>query len=188
MNLEREPKAFLNARQQRFCKEYVKDLNATRAYKKVYKCAYSTAGVEGSKSLKNPKIKAYVTQLLKEREKRTDITTDKVLKELAKIGFANITDIAEVVTDSKGNKQRIIISDTEDLAEQDLAAVAEIKETKEGVAVKMHDKLKALDSIARHLGMYNDKLNVVADVKENNAFSNMSKEEIVELIQSLSKS
>lgn len=188
MNLEREPKAFLNARQQRFCKEYVKDFNATRAYKKVYKCAYSTAGVEGCKSLKNPKIKAYITQLLEEREKRTNITTDKVLKELAKIGFANITDVAEVVTDSTGKKQNIIIHNTEDLAEQDLAAIAEIKEGKEGVSVKMHDKLKALDSIARHLGMYNDKLNVEADVKENNALSGLSKEEIVDLIKSLSKS
>ncbi|MGL4107253.1 terminase small subunit [Clostridium sp. LP20] len=195
MDIERDPKDLLNPRQQRFCREYVKDLNATRSYKKVYGCAYSTANVEGSKSLANPSIKAYVNQLLEEREKRTNITADRVLEELAKIGFANVGDVVRIESDDpveEGNprrNQRVTIHDTEDLSENELAAISEIKNTRDGITIKMHDKTKALENLARHLGMFNDKLTVTGDINTNNinAFKDMSPEEIKEYIKSLSK-
>ena len=192
-NKERDPKDFLNPRQQRFCREYVKDLNATRSYKKVYGCAYSTANVEGSKSLANPRIKAYVDILLKKREKRTNITADRVLDELAKIGFANVGDVIRIESDEPieddrpRRNQRVIIHDTDELSDNELAAISEIKNTKDGITVKMHDKTKALENIARHLGMFNDKLQVTGDINTNDAFKDMSADEIKEYIKSLSK-
>ena len=192
LDIERDPKDFLNPRQQRFCREYVKDLNATRSYKKVYGCTYDAAKTEGSKQLAKPNIKKYVDQLLEEREKRTNITADRVLEELAKIGFANVGDVVRIesddpVEDGKPRRnQRVVIHDTEDLSEDELAAVSEIKNTRDGITVKMHDKTKALESIARHLGMFNDKLNITGDINVVNPYEGWSKEEIKEYINKLS--
>ena len=78
--------------QKRFCDEYLIDLNATRAYKVAYKrCKKDeTANVNGSKLLRNTKVKEYIAQKQTEIQKRTEITQDRVLKELAKIAFGDI--------------------------------------------------------------------------------------------------
>ena len=78
--------------QKRFCDEYLIDLNATRAYKVAYsRCKKDeTANVNGSKLLRNTKVQEYISERMKEREKRTEITQDMVIKELAKIAFLDI--------------------------------------------------------------------------------------------------
>ena len=78
--------------QKRFCDEYLIDLNATRAYKVAYlRCKKDeTANVNGSKLLRNAKVQEYISERMKEREKRTEITQDMVIKELAKIAFLDI--------------------------------------------------------------------------------------------------
>ena len=82
----------LTEKQKLFCDEYLVDLNATRAYKAAYKTCKKdeTANVNGSKLLRNTKVKVYLEKRIKDREKRTEITQDRVLNELAKIGFADI--------------------------------------------------------------------------------------------------
>ena len=78
--------------QKRFCDEYLIDLNATRAYKVAYpNCKKDeTASVNGSKLLRNTKVKGYIVIHQKQREERTQVTQDKVIQELAKIAFADI--------------------------------------------------------------------------------------------------
>lgn len=199
MSCEVGPEYFLNERQKRFINEYIKDLNGTRAYRKVYQCKNDeTAAVNASKLLSNPKAKEYLEMKLKDREKRLEITQDKVLKELAKIGFANITNFTDVVdipyTVDKKDKEGNVIGEetkyykglrlynTEDITEDELAALQEIKEGKQGITVKMHDKVRALEQIGRHLGMFNDKLDISGNV-DLTAISNMTTEEIKKLIQ-----
>lgn len=53
--------------------------------------------------------------------------------------------------------------DTRDLSPAALALFAGVKQTKEGLEIKMHDQKAALDQIARHLGMFNDKLTLKGD-------------------------
>lgn len=74
--------ARLTAKQKRFIEEYLIDLNATRAYKAAGYSVRSdnAAGVEGHKLLRNPKINFYLKEKMEKREKRTEITQDKVLK------------------------------------------------------------------------------------------------------------
>ena len=78
--------------QKRFCDEYLIDLNATRAYKVAYpKCKEDeTANAASSRMLRNVKVQEYISEKQKEIEKRTEVTQDMVIKELAKIAFLDI--------------------------------------------------------------------------------------------------
>ena len=78
--------------QKRFCDEYLIDLNATRAYKVAYaKCKEDeSANAASSRMLRNVKVQEYISEKQKEIEKRTEVTQDRVIKELAKIAFLDI--------------------------------------------------------------------------------------------------
>lgn len=165
----------LTAKQALFAKEYIVDFNATQA---AIRAGYSerTADAIGHENLKKPNIASAIKIEQDKRSERTEITADMVLREYAKIGFSNITDYLSVedklVTidrDSEGRpitdmQQVVNIFDTDMVKEEKMRAVAEIKQTKDGIALKLHDKKGALDSIARHLGMFNDKLDLNANV------------------------
>lgn len=189
----------LTKNQKRFVNEYLIDLNATRAYKVAYKSVKKdeTAAVNGSRLLRNAKVKKYLEQRMKEREKRTEITQDMVLKELAKIGFANGSDFAKVVEkigtrpiyNGKGEKigeeeftyKTVEIINTDDLPKDKKAAIAGIKETKHGIVVESCDKVKALELIGRHLGMFTDKIEHSGSMNINNPYEGLSTEELKRL-------
>ena len=78
--------------QKRFCDEYLIDINATRAYKVAYpRCKKEeTANAASSRMLRNVKVQEYISKKQQEIEKRTEITQDMVIKELAKIAFLDI--------------------------------------------------------------------------------------------------
>jgi len=92
----------LTKKQKRFVDEYLIDLNATQAAIRAgysEKTAYST----GQRLTKNAEIQSYIQERQESRQKRTEITQDKVLQELAKIAFADI--------DSQGEASRLKVSD-----------------------------------------------------------------------------
>ena len=167
--------------QKRFCDEYLVDLNATRAYKVAYsRCKKDeTASVNGSKLLRNTKVQEYISKKQKEIEKRTEVTQDMVIQELAKIAFLDIRklytengqlkNIADIDSDTAG-----AISSLETLEEYDGYGDnrEKIGDTKK---VKVLDKTKALELLGRHLGMFNDKLDVNIKEKEEkkNAISDI---------------
>lgn len=140
-----------------FCDEYLIDLNATRAYKVAYPKVKKdeTANVNGSRLLRNAKVQSYIEEKMKKREKRTQVTQDKVVKELAAIAFSNATDFAEI------KKGCVYIKDTSELDESAKKSIIGIKEGKEGIEVKMANKVDALTTLGRHLGMFKDKLEVL---------------------------
>ena len=92
-----------------------------------------------------------------ERSRRTGVNQDRVVLELAKIAFVKMTDIV----DSEGNIK-------EDAAEDDLACIESVKykhsDTDTGYSeereVKIASKLKALELLGKHLGMWNDKVDL----------------------------
>lgn len=165
----------LTKNQKIFCDEYLIDLNATRAYKVAYKNVTKdeTAAASSSRLLRNVKVKTYVDKKMKEREKRTEVTQDKVLKELAKIGFANITDYINIIEtegyNESGELQKyndIKLEITKELDEAKQSAISEIKRGKNGVELKLNDKVKALELIGKHLGMFTDKIDLEVDKSE----------------------
>nr|DAM07024.1 MAG TPA: Terminase small subunit [Caudoviricetes sp.] len=159
--------AKLTPNQKIFIDEYLIDLNATRAYKVAYKnCKKDeTARTNSSRLLTNANIKNHIQERMKEREKRTEITQDKVLKELAKIGFSDITDFVEI--EKKGVFVAVKIKATEDIPKDKIGAIAGIKEGANGIEIKTNDKVKALELIGRHLGMFSDKLELSGEVNTN---------------------
>ena len=144
-------------KQRAFVDEYLIDLNATRAYKAVYKSCKKdeAARVNSSRLLTNANVAAYLAQRQQELQQRTEITQDKVVQELAAIAFADIADYVQVK--DHGGLPMVEITPTGDIPVSKRAAIASIKQGNNGIEVKLHNKLDALDKLGRHLGMFKDK-------------------------------
>lgn len=138
----------MTPRQQRFLDEYLVDLNGYRAAVRAGYAEPSARNV-ASQLLKKPEIAAAVERAQRERRERLSITADRVLSELARIAFA---DIGRLVT---RNEKGLVLKDTDALSPDDLAAVSMIEVSADGKGrVRLHSKLRALDAIARHLGLF----------------------------------
>ena len=149
-------KANLTEKQQRFVDDYLIDLNATQA---AIRAGYSvkTANEQGSQNLAKLSIQQAIAEQMAERSKRTGVNQDRVVLELARIAFVKMTDLV----DSHGRIK-------DDAVEDDLACIESVKykssESDTGSSiereVKISPKLKALELLGKHLGMWNDKLDV----------------------------
>lgn len=152
----------LTAMQEAFCREYLIDRNATHAARRA---GYSerTANRIGHDLLKDPRVVARVEKAGEIAEKKFEITAERVIEELAKVGFASMRDFIRV--DSEGQPQ-IDLGETPDWA---LDALAEVKtETvlegadKDGeggqhvrkTQIKLHDKLRALKDLGEITGAF----------------------------------
>ena len=136
-------------KQERFCEEYMIDLNATQA---AIRAGYSpkTANEQGSQLLAKLSIQNRIAQLQAEQSRRTGVSTYRVVRELAKIAFVNAADLIDPKTASLKS----------DASHDDLAAVQSVKVKTFGEdgleqEVKLADKLRALDLLGKHLGMFN---------------------------------
>ena len=148
-----KPEKF-NDNQQRFCHEYLIDYNATKA---AIRAGYSEKSAEqqGHHLLKKPQVKAYIEELKTKQLAKIDITAEKVLQELAVIGFSNINDFVDF------GENGITIKDHSELPRNLLSAVSEVSESKgitghSSVKFKLHDKLNALEKLAKHLKLYDE--------------------------------
>jgi len=167
----------LTEKQKIFANEYLLDLNATRAYKAAYPNIKNdeTAAAAAARMLRNVKVAAYIKERMKEREERTEITQDKILRELALIGFSKATDFAKIVEkqafdnkgqpmeDGEGNPvtyRAVELTLTEDLTEEQQRTIASVKKGRDGLEAKPYDKVRALELLGRHTGMWNDKIDV----------------------------
>ena len=148
----------MTKKQKIFADEYLIDLNATRAYRVAYPSVKKdeTAAAAAARMLRNVKVQEYISERMQERQQRTEVTQDMVVKELAAIAFARATDYAEVKSGT------VRIKDTNALSDQQIGAIAGIKEGANGIEIKLNDKEKALELLGRHLGMWNDKLDINA--------------------------
>ena len=141
-------------KQRTFCDEYLIDMNGKQA---AIRAGYSakSAEVQASQLLSKPNVQAWLRKRLKDREKRTEITQDRVLLELARVAFGNTADLAQWQDDGS-----VIVTPSEDLTEDQSAMVAEVSTSATGVKIKAHDKLRALELIGRHLAMFTDNKDV----------------------------
>lgn len=153
----------LTPKQKRFVAEYLIDLNATAAAKRAgysEKTAYSI----GIENLKKPEIQSAIQEAQTERQKRTEITQDMVLRETAKLAFFDIRkmfgkngkplDISELDADTAA---ALVGLDVQDVFDNDGDYVGFVKK------YKMADKLKALELLGKHVGAFELK----AETREN---------------------
>lgn len=144
-------------KQKRFVDEYLIDLNATQA---AIRAGYKPNNAQqmGSENLSKPVISSAIAKAMAERSKRTGINQDRVIRELARIGFAKITDIVDPET----------AKIHENASEDDLACIQSIKikpnEFGTEREVKLYDKKSALVDLGKHLGMFKDRMELSADM------------------------
>lgn len=157
----------LSYRHSQFVQEYLVDFNGTKAYLRVYPdCTEEAANASGPRLLGKAHIQKAIADGAQEKIKRTQITQDRVLNELALIGFQDIRKIY----DEEGNLLPIHELSDEAAAfiagveVQELAGGAEIG-GKSGIKhiamqtkkVKLHDKRAALTDMGKHLGLFPNK-------------------------------
>lgn len=139
----------LNEKQIRFCQEYVIDLNATQA---AIRAGYSskTAYSQGQRLLKHVEAKQVIDKLRAKKNEKLEITAERVLAELAKIGFA---DTGEFIN---GNNQvkEIKFLDKEKTAAIESVSTVISPDGRIQTKIKLHDKVAALEKLGRHLGIF----------------------------------
>jgi phage terminase small subunit len=157
----------LTAKQQRFVDEYLIDLNATQA---AIRAGYSAANADkiGPELLGKTRVAEAVQERMKARQQRTEITQDRVLQEYARLAFldprkffhpnGSPKDITELDDDTAAALVGMDVLEQYEGHGEDREFVGYVKK------YKLTDKKGALDSVARHLGMFNDSLKVSASV------------------------
>jgi len=172
----------LQDRQKKFADEYLIDLNVTQA---AIRAGYTEnyAHTNASKLLQNPLVAEYIQKRQQDRIERTEITQDMVLKELAIIAFSNATDYVKVVEkeaivetmdggqvpvlDKNGNPVMYKTVEpvlTSELTEDQRKALNIIKRGRDGFEVKPYDKVRALELLGKHLGMFTEKVDVSGEI------------------------
>lgn len=168
----------LTDKQKLFCIYYIEDFNKTRAYQKAYACSYDTAKAHGYKMLQNVAIKKEVERLtaecLEEQEINSKLLNKRLLEMYIKIAFSDISDYLSFgqeeqkvwgiddngkyypVIDPDTGEQRIrkynVINLNENI-EADTSIISEVSEGKDGVKIKLQDKMKAIDFLAKYSGL-----------------------------------
>ena len=151
----------LTAQRERFVAEYIIDLNATQA---AIRAGYSekTARSQGQRLLTKADIQAAIQAAMQARSKRTQITQDRVLEELAKIGFS---DLRRTMTNGGA------LLSPQDWDDETAGAIASVevvarpgaeadengnREIEHVHKIRAWDKLSALEKLGKHLGMFKD--------------------------------
>lgn len=135
----------LNDKQKLFCLYYSKSFNATRSYQKVYGCTYETALSNGPGLLGNTRVKAEIMRIKEERYSQSFLRAEDIFQKYMDIAFADLTDYVRIndlgETEIRG------------LNEIDGTIVSEISSNGNGVKVKLHDSMKALQWLTDHMNM-----------------------------------
>lgn len=163
----------LTDKQQLFCLYYVRYFNATKAYQKAYECSWETAVVNGPRLLGNARVKTEIQALKQSRLNRELLDEHDIFQKYMDIAFADITDFVqfgqeeEYVIGSFGPiqvedpitgkkvplKQKVNTVHFRESDNVDGTIIAEIKNGKNGASIKLADRMKALEWLARHMDM-----------------------------------
>jgi len=158
-------------KQKRFIEEYLIDLNGAQA---AIRAGYSpdTAKEIASENLTKPNIKNEIDKALAERSKRTGVNQDRVIQELAKIAFVNLTDLVD--TNCCKIKPEATREDTSTLLSVKVKRTIFENGESEEREIKLMDKLKALELLSKHLGLFKDAslsvnlgVKIIDDIKDD---------------------
>ncbi len=144
----------LSLQQQRFCEEYILDLNASLAYSRAgYRSRNKkSASAAASRLLANVNVQIEIDRLRKERGKETSIDSSRILTELGIIGLSNILDYIKYENGVYSVKPSSEWEHPQAVAE--FSTTTFKGETK--VSFKLHNKMDALQSLAKHAGLLAD--------------------------------
>jgi phage terminase small subunit len=154
----------LTPRQARFVEEFLTDLNASAAYRRAgYSATGHAAEVAAARLMRNVEVAEAITKAMAERAARTEVSADRVLCELAKIAFF---DVRKALNNDGSFKS---ISELDDDTAAALASfdVVELGGDVGGVIrkVRLVDRLRAIELLGKHLGLFSDRIKVSGDVE-----------------------
>lgn len=156
-----------NSRYERFAQAIAQGESASAAY---VAAGYPAHASNASRLSRNEQVRSRIDELLSDGAKRAGVTVQRIVEELAKIGFSDIrkavkwhgeliqeTDNPDggdvlVIKNIVTNHVQLISSD--EIDDETAAAISEVSQTKEGLRVKLHDKKGALVDLGKHLGMF----------------------------------
>jgi phage terminase small subunit len=141
----------LSDRQRKFVGEYLIHLNATKAAVRAGYSPRSAADI-GHALRHHPAVMSALAAAMAERERRTGVSADRIVTELARIAFADIRSFA----DWGENGAELSLRAAAELSADDAAAIAEIYGPGKAGGrpkLKLHDKRAALELLARHVGL-----------------------------------
>ena len=158
----------LTDKQRLFCLYYIKSFNATQSYLKAYKCNYETALVAGPRLLGNVRVKAEIEQLKEIKRQQIAVDESDLVELHMRIAFADMGDYVSFgreeiqvmgmfgpVKDEDGNVCTEVVN-TVRLNESsmvDTQLIKEVKQGKDGVAIKLIDRCKSLEWLDKHFLM-----------------------------------
>ena len=162
----------LTEKQKLFCIYYIENFNATKAYQRAYECSYATAMSEGSKSLRNPKIKIEIDRLtnecLEEQEINSKLLRKRLWKKYIDIAFADITDYLEFNSKEVQGEYGTYTKNTIRLKnsdEVDGSLISEISEGRDGIKIKLQDKMKALQWLSDRMDLLPTSVKTKLDIE-----------------------
>ena len=144
----------LTEKQRLFCLYYVRWFNATKAYQKAYSCDYFTAAANGPRLLGNARIKEEIQRIKDAKIKQTMYSTEDYFQKMIDIAYSDVTDYLsfgqEEVQDKNGNTFMMNVINLKESCDVDGTLIQEVKQGKDGIAVKLVSKEFALKWLDKH--------------------------------------
>lgn len=169
----------ITIKRENFCNYYVETGNASEAFRRAYTCKKmkdKTINENASRLLADSKVAARIKELQKEIKEKSDITKEKILRELECIINAKITDYVEL------KDGKLSFKDFELLNENQVKAIESVKQGKNGIELKLHGKSWSIERICKMLG-YDAPLKI--EDKKVTDFESMSDEQLKEYIDNV---
>ena len=143
----------LSAKRQRFIDEYCIDFNGTQA---AIRAGYSirTANEQAARLLATVSVKRALEEKRAEMAESSKLKTSDVIDELRRIAFSDITQVVSF------NAAKAKVKSSRKLSEDARKVIASVSQTQNGLTVKMHDKVKALELLGRYLNIFTDRVEV----------------------------
>lgn len=157
----------LTEKQRLFCIYYIKCFNATKA---AIKAGYSknSAGEQGYQLLQKPSIKNEIQRLKRNKLNRAMLSEDDIFQKYIDIAFADITDYLEFnskeVQGEYGTYTKNTIS-LKDSDEVDGSLISEISEGRDGIKIKLQDKMKALQWLSDRMDLLSTQVKSKLDIE-----------------------
>ncbi|KON88957.1 terminase [Sporosarcina globispora] len=162
----------LNDKQKDFCNYYVKYRNKTKAYMKAYGCSWKTANAHSYRLWENEGVRQEIDKQLKELRDEVKLDTQDILQKYIDIAFADITDFVEFGQEKRPeldhNLEPMIDENGDEVTysysyvnlknhdEVDGTIITEVKKGKDGVSVKLADKMKALEFLSKYTDLLSE--------------------------------
>lgn len=141
-----ELEMFLTQQQRFFAHEFLKDFNTYQAFQRAGYKSKDRANAHVVRSY--PHVDAYIELLVSDKLREIKVEPDTILKEIYYVAMSRMTDYA------KWKNGRVLLVRSSELTPEQAAAISSVKETRNGVEIKLHSKLQALKLLGDYLKLF----------------------------------